>query len=171
MSRNAALACGLVLLLAASGRAQNTSAPTPPAPAASSAPTASVASVPPLQHLTNAQHALAGINEKPLPPPTRKNLAQLRKDFDAMIKVYKAAPANAIAWQNTMYDVERDLVVLIGGGGPDSGDAKAIPGLPAEVSDPPARAALEAYRTHLELFYDAATMYHVLAPAEGGVSP
>jgi hypothetical protein len=170
VSRNAWFACGLVLLLAGRTAAQNESAPAPPAPAP--AQTGSETSVPPLKHLTDAENTLAGISETPLPSAARKNLAQLRKDFDTMAKRYKAAPADVATWQNSLYDVERDLTVLIGGGGLETvAEEKAIPGLPAEVSDPPARKALEAYRTQLELFYDAATAFHVLVPAGSNPAP
>jgi len=166
MSRKAAFTCGLALLLAGRIHAQNDSASIPPAPAVSTAQSTSGTPVSPLRHLTDARNTLAGISEKPLPTRTRKNLAQLRKDSDAMAKSYKDAPADFATWQNAMYDVERDLTVLTGGGGLDvAAEEKAIPGLPAEVSDPPARKGLETYRTQLELFYDAATAFHVLAPA------
>ena len=103
---------------------------------------------------------------------TKKNLVQLRRDFETLSASYKGSPANAAEWQLPLYDVERDLVLLVGGGGLEQAvQAKPIPGLAAEVPESPARTSLEEFRTHLELFYDAAISVHSQAPpAKDGVA-
>jgi len=90
---------------------------------------------------------------------------QLRKDFETLSANYKKSPENAADWQPALYDVERDLVLLVGGGGLEpTSEAKPIPGLAAEVPDSPARTALGEFRTHLELFFDATSSVHAQAP-------
>ena len=97
---------------------------------------------------------------------------QLRKDFETLSANYKKSPENAADWQPALYDVERDLVLLVGGGGLEPADApKPIPGLAAEVPDSPARTALEEFRTHLELFYDATSAHTQAPPSKDGVAP
>jgi threonine synthase len=76
-------------------------------------------------------------------------------------------------WQSPVYEVERDLVLLIGGGGPQQpDDAKVVPGLAEEVSDSAVREALKTFRQHVELFYDAAsaTPVNVIKPGEAPVN-
>ena len=122
-------------------------------------------SMPARQHLAEAARSLAGVSDESLRSETKKNVVQLRKDFETLSSSYKASPANAADWQLPLYDVERDLVLLVGGGGLEPAvEAKPIPGLAAEVPESPARTALEAFRTHLELFYDAAISAHSQAP-------
>jgi hypothetical protein len=122
-------------------------------------------SVPAPQHLAEAARSLAGVSDESLRSETKKNLVQLRKDFETLSAKYKASPADTVDWQPALYDVERDLVLLVGGGGPEpAGEGKPVPGLAAEVPDSPARTALEEFRTHLELFYDATSSVHSQAP-------
>jgi hypothetical protein len=128
--------------------------PAPPAPAR----------LTPEQHLANAEKALAGVSERSASGDMQKTIAQLRTDFMTMTSAYRESIAKSKPWVSSIYAVERDLVLLVGGGGPDADapdkdnkDKKSIPGLSAQVSDPMTRAALEAFRTHVELFFDAAT--------------
>ena len=122
-------------------------------------------SVPAPQHLAEAAHSLAGVSDESLRSDTKKNLVQLRKDFETLSANYKKSPENAADWQPALYDVERDLVLLVGGGGLEpTSEAKPIPGLAAEVPDSPARTALGEFRTHLELFFDATSSVHAQAP-------
>ena len=91
----------------------------------------------------------------------QKTITQLRTDFMTMTSAYRESIAKSKPWVSSIYAVERDLVLLIGGGGANADaadkDKKSIPGLSAQVSDPTTRTALEAFRTHVELFFDAAT--------------
>ena len=129
-------------------------------------------SVPAPQHLAEAARSLAGVSDESLRSDTKKNLVQLRKDFETLSANYKKSPENAGDWQPALYDVERDLVLLVGGGGLEPVDApKPIPGLAAEVPDSPARTALEEFRTHLELFYDATSAHTQAAQHKDGVAP
>jgi hypothetical protein len=129
-------------------------------------------SVPAPQHLAEAARSLAGVSDESLRSETKKNLVQLRKDFEALSANYKKSPENAADWQPALYDVERDLVLLVGGGGLEPVDApKPIPGLAAEVPDSPARTALEEFRTHLELFYDATSAHPKAPPSTNGTAP
>ena len=125
-------------------------------------------SVPAPQHLAEAARSLAGVSDESLRSETKKNFVQLRKDFETLSANYKASPATTADWQPALWDVERDLVLLVGGGGLEPAieakPAKPIPGLPAEVPESPARTALEEFRTHLELFFDAAISVRPLAP-------
>jgi hypothetical protein len=115
---------------------------TPPAPKVS-----------PAQHLANAEATLARIPDTVATrSQARRALADLRKDFAQLVKGYKPSDAG---WITDLYAVERDLVLLIGGGGPDVLDASSLAGK-AEVSDPATRDALKAFRTEVELFYDVA---------------
>ena len=123
-------------------------------------------SVPAPQHLAEAASSLGGVSDESLRSDTKKNLVQLRKDFETLSANYKKSPENAADWQPALYDVERDLVLLVGGGGLEpTSEAKPIPGLAAEVPDSPARTALGEFRTHLELFFDATSSVHAQAPA------
>lgn len=104
---------------------------------------------------------------------TRRNLVQLRKDFGALTGAYKDSTSPVAVWQSPVYEVERDLVLLIGGGGPQQpDDSKPVPGLAEEVSDSAARDALKTFRRHVELFYDAAsaTPVNVIKPGEAPVN-
>jgi hypothetical protein len=128
--------------------------------------------VPAPQYLAEAARSLAGVSDESLRSDTKKNLVQLRKDFETLSANYKASPANAADWQPALWDVERGLVLLVGGGGPEPAvEAKPIPGLPAEVPESPARTALEEFRTYLELFFDAAiSVRPQLPPSKDGVA-
>jgi len=77
-------------------------------------------------------------------------MAQLRKDFDELVSSYKGSGT----WRLCLHDLERDLVPLIGGGGPEPEDLKVSGGKDA-VSDPTTRDALKQFRTAVEMFYDA----------------
>ena len=129
-------------------------------------------SVPAPQHLAEAASSLGGVSDESLRSDTKKNLVQLRKDFETLSANYKKSPENAADWQPALYDVERDLVLLVGGGGLEpTSEAKPIPGLAAEVPDSPARTALGEFRTHLELFYDATSAHTQAAQPKDGVAP
>ena len=152
-----AASCWSVLALGASAAAQD-QAP-PPAVSSPVPTTPPKPRVAPEHYLADAERALAGVSDQSMRSQTKKNLVELRKDFASLSAKYKASPDKASEWQPVLYDVERDLVLLVGGGGPEQADEpKVIPGLPVEVSDPATREALAAFRTQVELFLDAASM-------------
>lgn len=163
--------CWFILALGASAAAQDQAPPpavpdllpaTPPKPR-----------VTPEQYLAEASRMLAAVSDQSMGSKTKKNLVELRKDFESLSTKYKASPDKASEWQPVLYDVERDLVLLVGGGGPEqANEPKVIPGLPVEVSDPATREALAAFRTQVELFLDAASMSPSnVASAGTGVVP
>jgi len=107
--------------------------------------------VSPEQHLAEAQSALERVQDSALARSgTRKSMSQLRKDFDELVSSYKESGT----WRLCLHDVERDLVLLIGGGGPEPENLKAAVSKDA-VSDPATRETLKEFRTSVELFYDA----------------
>jgi len=127
--------------------------------AASTPPVTNIAPrISPQQHLADAKRELSGISEKSVPADAQKDLSQLLKHFSALVSSAEAQPETA-GWRSIFYDVERDLVRLVGSGGPPAParepDANPLP--KAEVPDAGTRAILQAFRTHVELFYDAAT--------------
>src|SRR6185369_6635408 len=65
-------------------------------------------SVPAPQHLAEAASSLGGVSDESLRSDTKKNLVQLRKDFETLSANYKKSPENAADWQPALYDVERD---------------------------------------------------------------
>ena len=110
---------------------------------------------------------LADVSDKSLSASAQRNFSQLVRDFSALTSSFAEAQPQTATWELPMYDVERDLVRLIGGGGPRlTDDRDTIPGLPAQVADAQTRTTLEAFRTDVELFYDAAT-----TRGPGGVTP
>ena len=139
----------LAVILAANAGAQNPGGTPSPAP--------TPVRVSPQEHLAAAARELAAVSDKSQPQATQKNLAQLRKDFETLTTTYKRSALTPNIWLPAMYDVERDLVLLIGGGGIETTQTKAMPGLSPQVSDASTREALAAFRTHLELFFDVAT--------------
>jgi len=128
----------------------------------------------PQQHLSDAAAVLSSVSDSSVSrSTTRRNLLQLRKDFGALTGAYKDPTTLVAVWQSPVYEVERDLVLLIGGGGPlQPDDAKPVPGLAEEVTDSAARDALKTFRRHVELFYDAAsaTPVSVIKPGEAPVN-
>jgi hypothetical protein len=99
------------------------------------------------QHLQNAQQSLA----------VAKNQSQLTQDFSALVASYGAGQPGD-AWKSSFASVERDVVRLIGGGGPPLDTShKTIRMLRTELLGSDESAPLAAFRTNLELFYDAAT--------------
>jgi len=138
------------------------SLPTPP-PVPTISPIATGPAKPvlsPEQHLSDAETTLSKLSEKTVTDPaTRKNLSQLKKDFATLKGAYKGFAGPVTPWQTAIYDVERDLVLLIGGGGPEaeSDGTKPVPGLAEEVGDASTRDVLKLLRTQVELFYDAAS--------------
>jgi hypothetical protein len=145
-------------------------APASTPPASNMAPRVS-----PQQHLADARRDLTAISEKSVPADAQKNFSQLLKDLSALASSAEAQPETT-GWRSTFYDVERDLVRLVGGGGPPApgGEPEANPRPKAEVPDAGTRAILQAFRTHIELFYDAATTREpgavTLPPLAGGSS-
>ena len=115
--------------------------------------------IPPQQHLAEAQRALDGVSDKSFPDQGKKIFGQLQKDMASLVSTFGGADGKASVWSTKMSDVERSLALLIGGGNglipvptEDKGKISKV-----EPTDPAARAALQEVRTHVELFYDAAT--------------
>ena len=157
--------CWCVWVLGASAVAQDqTPSPAVPNPVAVTPPRPRVT---PEQYLAEASRMLAAVSDESMRSKTKKNLVELRKDFESLSTKYKASPDNGCEWQPAVHDVERDLVLLVGSGGPEADESKSIPGLPVEVSDPATRQALVAFRTQLELFLDAASMLPRAVPSSG----
>jgi hypothetical protein len=137
------------------GRAQD---PTIKATASTPPVTNMAPRISPQQHLADARRELSSISEKSVPADAQKNFSQLLKDFSALASSAEAQPATA-GWRSTFDDVERDLVRLVGVGGPTvpAGESDANPVSKTEVSDAGTRTILQTFRTHVEMFYDAAT--------------
>ena len=112
----------------------------------------------PQEHLAEAQRVLAGISSDKVPERGRKIFAQLQKDATTLPSKYGEAKASA-EWLASFYDVERNVALLIGGGdGVTAPDAPKVLASPqTEVTDSATRAMIKEFRTHVELFYDAAT--------------
>ena len=144
--------CWLAIAGAATLSAQSTPISTTPA-------TIAPPRLSPQQHLTDAEAVLASVSETSMPSSAKKNFSQLRKDFSTLTSSYAEAQPKTAVWQSNLSDVERDLVRLIGSGSATLKveDQKDLRALAAEVSDSATRASLEAFRTHVELFLDAAT--------------
>jgi hypothetical protein len=95
---------------------------------------------------------------------------QVKKDMAALTAKYKEAPSkifdlsptystNSEGWLAVLHDLERNVAILIGSSNglpPALTDAKGKPSKVA-VAEPAALAALQDFRTQVELFYDAAT--------------
>src|SRR5512143_1807938 len=128
----------LAVALTAHVRAQTQEPAAPPVTTAPAPPQVS-----PKQHLQDAEGALAAVPENAASRSgTQKNLAQLKKDFADLAKAYTADADRVAQWQPLVYAVERDVVLLIGGGGPKSEpDDRKVAGLQTEVADDAAREA------------------------------
>ena len=164
-----AASCWCVVAIGASAAAQDQAPPpaesnllpsTPPRPR-----------VTPEQYLADASRMLAAVSDQSMRSETKKNLVELRKDFASLSTKYKASPESACEWQPSLYDVERDLVLLVGGGGPEV-PPKPMPGLAVEVSDSATREALASFPIQVELFLDATSMTPPGVSSSGnGVAP
>ena len=113
----------------------------------------------PQQHLAEARRAIDGLSEASIPEDGRKCFAQVQKDLVALVAKYEEAPSKTFEWLTDLHDLERNVALLIGSSNglpAATSDGKGKPSK-VEVSDPAARAMLQAFRTHVELFYDAAT--------------
>jgi hypothetical protein len=115
--------------------------------------------IPPQQHLAEARRILDGVSDKSFPDEGRKIFAQLQKDMSGLVSNFGSAEPKASVWMTNMYDVERSLALLIGGGNGltpipigDKGKISKV-----EPADPATREALQEVRTRVELFYDSAT--------------
>jgi len=167
MMKLTTLTCSLALAAAAILNAQssetapktqgqpNDGKPVPPAISAPSSIVPATTTPPPRsspqQRLEDAKAALASVSEKSLPLRAQKAFAQLLKDFSALASSYKAEPEGD-AWPLIFSDVERDLSPLIGVG------SSATPIKDPNMPDAATRVILGAFRTHVELFYDAASI-------------
>jgi hypothetical protein len=160
-----ALACVVPLRAQAPTAQTSTSSPPTSQTPAAPKPTSEVPTtpppvrIPPQQHLTEAQRLLDGVSDKSFPEYGAKVFTQLKKDMSALEANYGATEPKASAWTTNMSDVERGLALLIGGGNgltavpsEDKGKISKV-----EPTDPATRTALQEIRTHVELFYDAAT--------------
>jgi hypothetical protein len=130
------------------------SAPSPPATTPAPPP------VPPQQYLEDARQLLDGLAEGSLASDAQKQLAHLRADFSTLASKYGDAQEGNTTWESAFYDVERDIVRLIGGRGlpgTSADEQEATPTSRSEVVNAPMRARLSAFRTQVELFYDATT--------------
>ena len=135
--------------------------------AAAASLSAQVANTPPSrprvsaqQHLQDAQEALSGMPETVWARHAAKAQSQLTQDFSALVASYGAGQQSGGAWTVIFASVERDVVRLIGGGGPGIESDEAPGALRVsrpELLGPDAGGPLSAFRTDLELFYDAAT--------------
>jgi len=115
--------------------------------------------IPPQQHLAEAGRILDGVSDKSFPNEGSKILAELKKDMSSLVSNFGSAEPKASVWMTNMYDVERNLALLVGGGNgltPVPTEEKPKPSK-TEPTDPATRTALQDVRTHVELFYDAAT--------------
>lgn len=125
---------------------------------------AGTATVPPppvsaQQRLHDAQQALAAAPETTVPRHGQTSQSQLTEDFSALVSSYGAAEPGG-AWKVSFSAVERDVVRLIGGGGPlfdPAASLRPIRMLRSELLGSDALGPLTVFRTDLELFYDAAT--------------
>jgi hypothetical protein len=150
--RTMMLMCCFALVGAASLSAQSGNAATP----------GNAVTPPPVsaqQRLQDAQQALAAAPETAGPRHGHTSQSQLTQDFSALVASYGARQPGDGAWRLTFADVERDVVILIGGGGPPlEPSPKPIRRLRTELLESSDAAdQLTAFRTDLELFYDAAT--------------
>ena len=79
--------------------------------------------------------------------------------MSGLVSNFGSAEPKASVWMTNMYDVERNLALLVGGSNGLTAvptEEKAKPSK-TEPTDPATRTALQEVRTHVELFYDAAT--------------
>jgi hypothetical protein len=115
--------------------------------------------IPPQQHLAEAKRILDGLSEKSFPDMGRKIFAQLQKDMSSLVSNFGGAEPKPSVWMTNMYDVERSLALLVGGGNGLTPAPAAEKGKVSKVepADPETRTALQEIRTRVELFYDAAT--------------
>jgi hypothetical protein len=139
--------------------APTTQTPTGPAPTSVVPTTPPPVRIPPQQHLAEVRRVLDGVSEKSFPDEGKKIFAQLQKDTSALVSNYGSAESKTSLWMTNMYDVERGLALLIGGGNgltpTPTGDKGKLSKV--EPTDPGTREALQEMRTDVELFYDAAT--------------
>jgi hypothetical protein len=115
--------------------------------------------IPPQQHLAEARRILDGVSDKSFPDDGRKILTELKKDMSGLVSNFGSAEPKASVWMTNMYDVERNLALLVGGSNGLTAaptEEKAKPSK-TEPTDSVTRTALQEVRTHVELFYDAAT--------------
>ena len=113
---------------------------------------------------------LDSVGDASIPGDGDKFFDQVKKDMAALTAKYKEAPskifdlspsssATSSGWLADLHDLERNVAILIGSSNglpPALSDAKGKPSKVA-VAEPAALAALQEFRTQVELFYDAAT--------------
>jgi hypothetical protein len=115
--------------------------------------------IPPQQHLAEARRQLDGVPESAIPGDGRKFFAQVQKAMASLSMKYAESPSKIADWLTDLHDLERNVAVLIGSSNglpAATTDGKGKPSK-VEVTDPAARETLQAFRTRVELFYDAAT--------------
>jgi hypothetical protein len=113
----------------------------------------------PQQHLAEAQRILETVSGDSIPKDGDKFFDQIKKDMAALTAKYNEAPSKIFDWLPDLHDLERNVALLIGSSNafpPPANDSKGKPPK-VEVAEPAARTALQEFRTHVELFYDAAT--------------
>jgi hypothetical protein len=155
--------CGLLLACTVSLGAQSSQTPATPGVPSQAAPAAPTAPprprISPQEHLAEAQRALEGVSEAAIPEDGRKLFAQVQKDMAALTAKFGEAPAKSAEWLADLHNIERNVTLLVGSSNglpAATTDGKDKPSK-IEVADPGARAMLQSFRTHIELFYDAAT--------------
>jgi hypothetical protein len=144
---------------APTSQAPSSQTPAAPAPTSVVPTTPPPVRIPPQQRLAEVRRILDGVSDKSFPDEGKKIFAQLQKDMSALVTNYGSAEPKASVWMTNMYDVERGLALLIGGGNGltaiPTGDKGKLSKV--EPTDPGTREALQEMRTDVELFYDAAT--------------
>ncbi len=119
------------------------------------------------QHLAAAAQALSSIGPATPSGDAGKTLAAVRRDFEQMqTALSDPSTSGQDDWRTKYSAIERDLTSLIGSVDTPAGQpATAVAN--ATALDTPTRVALEDFRNHVELFYDAMTGTTSAASASG----